>query len=719
MNALYCCENYLYYEAGLGKCVLLNQDLKRVVNADLCPCRGKLTTNKFDTRGSSYNYQGYKYCMAGLSAAFSSYKNPQNSVKNADDSFDSSENYQSIVMSMPGAFTYTGGLVSMQSQTLEQLDENYADNFFGELSSFVDEKTGIRHNDTDVAKDFSIDTVFELDCESVKGVNKMECNQQLGFTLKVEKGLFPKLNATVEYFLSTAPLTGKLFIMTRANGRNLREQGTNFTKNNEVNSEIKTEAVISAPGSDFEKKSIGHFGGSLEVMDVDGDGLRDILIGAPGDNSGGSVFIYKNRGNIVDTFKKPEWNLTSPHAMASFGKMVKNIGDVNRDGVNDFVVGAPEFSDSFEQIYRPHGAVFVYHGKKFGEGGEFEMKQIITPKVPVLPKISSEKPSKHPPNSPPSSTFTSTKGFGVSAVSLPGSNGYPELAIGTLSDEIFIYKSRPIITTNVDLKIDRPALDPTFKAGDIKNSVSVSESGNMFIKIGVQFSVTYFELSKNNKSPIPMSYNLTIDEDNFSNLGFSNRGSFDMESIVSKQTGLLEAKSGNVDETDGDHFYSTSFYIPITCGGDDCELQFMDLLSPVKLTLSLSILNLSDPVFDPITTNKNFQLQKSENILLKKQCGDDNICQSHLQLSTARFSIQKSDFNYLDLPSLPNLEDMALAPEIYMELGTEQSVILDIDLKNVGEDAHQSGLLMVLPDEVQSGFAKMLQKLAKDRLDYI
>ena len=264
--------------------------------------------------------------MAGLSAAFSSYKNPQNSVKNADDSFDSSENYQSIVMSMPGAFTYTGGLVSMQSQTLEQLDENYADNFFGELSSFVDEKTGIRHNDTDVAKDFSIDTVFELDCESVKGVNKMECNQQLGFTLKVEKGLFPKLNATVEYFLSTAPLTGKLFIMTRANGRNLREQGTNFTKNNEVNSEIKTEAVISAPGRDFEKKSIGHFGGSLEVMDVDGDGLRDILIGAPGDNSGGSVFIYKNRGNIVDTFKKPEWNLTSPHAMASFGKMVKNIG---------------------------------------------------------------------------------------------------------------------------------------------------------------------------------------------------------------------------------------------------------------------------------------------------------------------------------------------------------------------------------------------------------
>ena len=56
---------------------------------------------------------------------------------------------------------------------------------------------------------------------------------------------------------------------------------------------------------------------------------------------------------------------------------------------------------------------------------------------------------------------------------------------------------------------------------------------------------------------------------------------------------------------------------------------------------------------------------------------------------------------------------MALAPEIYMELGTEQSVILDIDLKNLGEDVHQSGLLMVLPDEVQSGFAKMLQKLAK------
>ena len=67
-----------YYEAGLGKCILLNKNLKRVINADQCPCRGKLTTNKYDTRGSSYNYQGYKYCMAGLSAAFSSYRNVTN-----------------------------------------------------------------------------------------------------------------------------------------------------------------------------------------------------------------------------------------------------------------------------------------------------------------------------------------------------------------------------------------------------------------------------------------------------------------------------------------------------------------------------------------------------------------------------------------------------------------------------------------------------------------
>ena len=128
--------------------------------------------------------------------------------------------------------------------------------------------------------------------------------------------------------------------------------------------------------------------------------------------------------------------------------MIKNVGDVNRDGASDFVVGAPEYSDSFNEIYRPHGAVFIYHGKKFGEKFEkFDPQQII---------MDSSK---------------SSKGFGISAVSLPGVNGYPKLAIGTLSDEIYVYKSRPIISTNVELEIDTLSLDPKFKISDINKYV--------------------------------------------------------------------------------------------------------------------------------------------------------------------------------------------------------------------------------------------------------
>jgi FG-GAP repeat protein len=75
-------------------------------------------------------------------------------------------------------------------------------------------------------------------------------------------------------------------------------------------------------------------------IDVDGDGFLDVLIGAPYDDSaaadGGVVFAYSPH---LDTFPLTWWGTA---AFGHLGSSVRSLeGDVDSDGVDDFIVGSP------------------------------------------------------------------------------------------------------------------------------------------------------------------------------------------------------------------------------------------------------------------------------------------------------------------------------------------------------------------------------------------
>ncbi|HEY6177583.1 MAG TPA: VCBS repeat-containing protein, partial [Kofleriaceae bacterium] len=83
------------------------------------------------------------------------------------------------------------------------------------------------------------------------------------------------------------------------------------------------------------------------ILDVNGDGFPDLLIGAFGASAGsGTVHVYLGSASA----SAGDWNaiasarridLTSPDgSAASFGYAVASAGDVNGDGFADFVVGA-------------------------------------------------------------------------------------------------------------------------------------------------------------------------------------------------------------------------------------------------------------------------------------------------------------------------------------------------------------------------------------------
>ena len=107
------------------------------------------------------------------------------------------------------------------------------------------------------------------------------------------------------------------------------------------------------------------FGYSVQTAgDVNGDGYDDVIVGAPNYDGGqeyeGKAFVY--HGSATGLSFEADWTAESNVARAMFGYSVSTAGDINGDGCDDVIVGAPLFFNG--QI--DEGVVFVYHGSVTG-----------------------------------------------------------------------------------------------------------------------------------------------------------------------------------------------------------------------------------------------------------------------------------------------------------------------------------------------------------------
>jgi hypothetical protein len=100
------------------------------------------------------------------------------------------------------------------------------------------------------------------------------------------------------------------------------------------------------------------------VGDVNNDGFDDVLVGAPyytnGESNEGSVFLYLGTNNGVNT--TAVWSFEGNQAGAGLGAAVAGAGDVNQDHFADILVGAPYFDTDVID----NGAAFLFLGSSQG-----------------------------------------------------------------------------------------------------------------------------------------------------------------------------------------------------------------------------------------------------------------------------------------------------------------------------------------------------------------
>uniref|UniRef100_A0A914VMX4 Integrin alpha-2 domain-containing protein n=1 Tax=Plectus sambesii TaxID=2011161 RepID=A0A914VMX4_9BILA len=391
------------------------------------------------------------------------------------------------------------------------------------------------------------------------------------------------------------------------------------------------------------------FGASIAVTDVDGDGLDDVIVGVP---------FYTNYTSDKSQESKPKYDIGqvkvflqgADHSFRTsktvyghtewsrFGHAVAAAGDLNGDGYNDFIVGAPYDGQD------GRGAVYVYHGAKDGIRTEYTQK-IEAQEVDVDMR---------------------TFGFSLAGGKDVDGNGYPDVAVGAWqSNKAVMFKTKPVVSVTGYVRPKKATIDLNDKLCQTN-----TEFGYMACD-EVKFCLKY----EGKEAPNSLNLDLKVQVDSKKRL--SPRAFFLQKDFRDRKDVRLPPGSPYPPDT-------ILHRVTLTKGKELCEIHNFYVPDTIRDKLT------------PITISANYTYVGSSNGLTQSGQLEPALDTTVPQALTAEVDIQRNCGS--DNECVPDLELAAKANKDTFTVGTvDNTLTLDVTVKNLNEDAYEAQFFIAIP----------------------
>ncbi|XP_075436468.1 integrin alpha-3 [Ascaphus truei] len=379
-----------------------------------------------------------------------------------------------------------------------------------------------------------------------------------------------------------------------------------------------------------------YFGSAIALADLNNDGWQDIVVGAP------YYFDRKKElGGAVYVYANEAGRLRDLPAVvlygpsgSGFGFALANIGDINQDGFTDLAVGAP---------FEGSGKVYIYHSN--ARGLQPEPRQVIDgSEVGGIP----------------------TFGYSLSGGLDVDENSYPDLLVGSLSDRIALLRSRPVINISKDFSVSPALVDPS------------KCSATSCVAVRLCFSYTLSTGSASYKKNITLQYSLEADKDRrplrvgfLGSPGAVYRGYFSMPETKCQTVQLLLLDN------------------------------IRDKLHPVRLALNYSIVEREARGRSAVRSLDNYPVLSQDQssyqeveIHFQKECGTDNVCNSNLHIQY-EYLWESQD----PLPRVNGTQILRYNPDVN-KLNLQVTVTNAPSATSEGDDAHGAVLNITVPPQL-------------------
>lgn len=342
---------------------------------------------------------------------------------------------------------------------------------------------------------------------------------------------------------------------------------------------------------------------------------------------GGAIYVFMNQAGT--SFPAHPSLLLHGPSRSAFGFSVASIGDINQDGFQDIAVGAP-----FEGL----GKVYIYHSSS--RGLLRQPQQVIHGEKLGLPGLA-------------------TFGYSLSGQMDVDDNFYPDLLVGSLSDRIVLLRARPVINILHRTLVARPSvLDPALC------------TATSCVQVELCFAYNQSAGNPNYRRNITLAYTLEADRDRRPpRLRFARsqsavfHGFFSMPEMRCQTLELL--LMDNVRDKLRPIIISMNYSLPL-------RMPERPRLGPRSLD--------AYPVL-----NQAQALENHTEVQFQKECGQDNKCDSNLQMRAAFVSEQGQRLSRLQYSR--DVRKLLLSINVTNPQSQERA----------GEDAHEALLTLLVP----------------------